>query len=75
MHSAIVNSGNVIELLPAQQGHLYIIDVSQSVDLDHPHALDFLREDCVHISVRILYLSLFFPPSPLPSIREMIQFN
>lgn len=33
------------------QGHLYIIDVSQSVDLDHPHSLDFLREDCVHVSV------------------------
>ncbi|CAA0840800.1 Serine/threonine-protein kinase Rio1 [Striga hermonthica] len=32
------------------EGHLYIIDVSQSVDLDHPHALDFLREDCIHIS-------------------------
>ncbi|OVA17499.1 RIO kinase [Macleaya cordata] len=32
------------------EGHLHIIDVSQSVDLDHPHALDFLREDCVHVS-------------------------
>ncbi|CAH9143820.1 unnamed protein product [Cuscuta epithymum] len=32
------------------EGHLYIIDVSQSVDLDHPHSLDFLREDCVHVS-------------------------
>lgn len=32
------------------EGHLYIIDVSQSVDLDHPHALDFLREDCLHVS-------------------------
>lgn len=32
------------------EGHLYIIDVSQSVDLDHPSALDFLREDCVHVS-------------------------
>ncbi|KAL3498162.1 hypothetical protein ACH5RR_040894 [Cinchona calisaya] len=32
------------------EGHLYIIDVSQTVDLDHPHALDFLREDCVHVS-------------------------
>ncbi|KAL0391775.1 UNVERIFIED_CONTAM: Serine/threonine-protein kinase rio1 [Sesamum radiatum] len=31
-------------------GHLYIIDVSQAVDLDHPHALDFLREDCIHVS-------------------------
>ncbi|XP_057995751.1 uncharacterized protein LOC110656361 isoform X1 [Hevea brasiliensis] len=32
------------------EGHLYVIDVSQAVDLDHPRALDFLREDCVHIS-------------------------
>ncbi|KAK4798125.1 hypothetical protein SAY86_030451 [Trapa natans] len=33
------------------ENHLYIIDVSQAVDLDHPHALDFLREDCLHVSV------------------------
>ena len=26
------------------QGELYIIDVSQSVELDHPRALGFLRE-------------------------------
>ena len=32
------------------QGELYIIDVSQSVDLDHPRALDFLREDIQHIN-------------------------
>lgn len=32
------------------EGHLHVIDVSQAVDLDHPHALDFLREDCVHVS-------------------------
>lgn len=32
------------------EGHLYIIDVSQSVDLDHPHAHEFLIEDCVHVS-------------------------
>ncbi|XP_065873074.1 uncharacterized protein [Euphorbia lathyris] len=32
------------------EGHLYIIDVSQSVDLDHPSSLDFLREDCLHVS-------------------------
>lgn len=37
--------------LPIMQGHLYIIDVSQSVDLDHPSALDFLKEDCLHVSV------------------------
>lgn len=32
------------------QGELYIIDVSQSVELDHPLALDFLREDISHIN-------------------------
>ncbi|KAJ3125456.1 Serine/threonine-protein kinase RIO1 [Nowakowskiella sp. JEL0407] len=29
--------------------HLYIIDVSQSVEHDHPHALEFLRKDCTNI--------------------------
>jgi RIO kinase 1 len=28
-----------------ERGHLYIIDVSQSVEHDHPHAFDFLRSD------------------------------
>ena len=32
------------------EGHLYCIDVSQSVDLDHPRALEFLREHCLHVS-------------------------
>lgn len=32
------------------QGELWIIDVSQSVDLDHPRALDFLREDALHVN-------------------------
>jgi RIO kinase 1 len=27
-----------------------VIDVSQAVDLDHPKALDFLREDCAHVN-------------------------
>ncbi|KAJ4438004.1 hypothetical protein ANN_13943 [Periplaneta americana] len=31
-------------------GQLYIIDVSQSVENDHPHALEFLRKDCTNIS-------------------------
>lgn len=35
---------------PVPQGELFIIDVSQAVDLDHPKALDFLREDCAHIN-------------------------
>ncbi|CAG8485520.1 8143_t:CDS:2 [Paraglomus occultum] len=29
---------------------LYIIDVSQSVEHDHPYALDFLRKDCANIT-------------------------
>jgi serine/threonine-protein kinase RIO1 len=29
---------------------IVVIDVSQSVDLDHPKALDFLREDCAHVN-------------------------
>jgi RIO kinase 1 len=29
---------------------VYFIDVSQSVEHDHPHALDFLRKDCQNIS-------------------------
>ncbi|XP_021755904.1 serine/threonine-protein kinase RIO1-like isoform X2 [Chenopodium quinoa] len=51
------------------EGHLYIIDVSQSVDLDHPHALDFLREDCLHVSD-------FFRKSGVAvmNIRELFDF-
>ncbi len=32
------------------QGELWLIDVSQSVDLDHPRALQFLREDAGHVN-------------------------
>jgi len=32
------------------RGHLVIIDVSQSVEHDHPHALQFLRQDCTNIT-------------------------
>lgn len=32
------------------QDELWIIDVSQAVDLDHPRALDFLKEDAAHIN-------------------------
>ena len=31
-------------------GKLYIIDVSQSVEHDHPHALEFLRMDCTNVT-------------------------
>lgn len=51
------------------EGHLYIIDVSQTVDLDHPHALDFLREDCLHVSD-------FFKKNGVAvmTIRELFDF-
>ncbi|OMH83703.1 Serine/threonine-protein kinase rio1 [Zancudomyces culisetae] len=46
---------------------LYIIDVSQSVEHDHPYALDFLRSDCANIndffkkhSVHVLSLRQLF---------------
>lgn len=31
-------------------GELFIIDVSQSVEHDHPHALEFLRKDCTNVT-------------------------
>lgn len=33
-----------------QNGEIFIIDVSQSVEHDHPHALEFLRKDCTNIT-------------------------
>ncbi|KAK5643553.1 hypothetical protein RI129_007398 [Pyrocoelia pectoralis] len=33
-----------------KNGEIYIIDVSQSVEHDHPRALDFLRKDCTNIT-------------------------
>ena len=31
-------------------GHLCVIDVSQSVEHDHPQALEFLRKDCTNVT-------------------------
>ena len=31
------------------EGHIVVIDVSQSVEIEHPHALEFLRMDCMNI--------------------------
>lgn len=33
-----------------QADKLYVIDVSQSVEHDHPHALEFLRKDCTNVT-------------------------
>lgn len=32
------------------KGNVIVIDVSQSVEHDHPHAFEFLRKDCTNIS-------------------------
>lgn len=47
-------------LLPVcryHNGDAYIIDVSQSVEHDHPHALEFLRKDCSNVNGENLLLS------------------
>ena len=51
------------------EGKAWIIDVSQSVDLDHPRCLDFLREDLLH-------LGQFFAKRgvAVPTVREMFEF-
>ncbi|KAH3734195.1 serine/threonine-protein kinase RIO1-like [Dreissena polymorpha] len=36
--------------LLVHEGSLYVIDVSQSVEHDHPHALEFLRKDCTNVT-------------------------
>ncbi|XP_052774418.1 serine/threonine-protein kinase RIO1-like [Mya arenaria] len=36
--------------LLVHDGDLYVIDVSQSVEHDHPHALEFLRKDCTNVT-------------------------
>ncbi|CAD6184744.1 unnamed protein product [Caenorhabditis auriculariae] len=61
-------------------GQLYIIDVSQSVEQDHPHALEFLRIDCNNVNkffrelgVRVLSVRRLFEVivDPLLSSKEM----
>ncbi|KAJ3224934.1 protein kinase rio1 [Clydaea vesicula] len=48
---------------------LYMIDVSQSVEHDHPHALEFLRKDCKNV------LDYFKKTlEKLPSIRKLFEF-
>ena len=64
-------------------GRLYIIDVSQSVEHDHPHALEFLRSDCNNVTkffrfdFCLLYKSAYFrelgvPVVPLRKLFELI---
>ncbi|XP_078449862.1 serine/threonine-protein kinase RIO1 [Lampetra planeri] len=51
------------------EGEVYIIDVSQSVEHDHPHALEFLRKDCSNVND-------FFKKNHVPvmTVRELFDF-
>lgn len=50
-HHARLVHGDLSEYnLLYSNGQLIVIDVSQSVEHDHPHALDFLRRDCFNIN-------------------------
>ncbi|KAF7692814.1 serine/threonine-protein kinase RIO1 [Silurus meridionalis] len=50
-------------------GDAYIIDVSQSVEHDHPHALEFLRKDCSNVND-------FFQKHSVAvmTVRELFEF-
>uniref|UniRef100_A0A8D3CK51 Serine/threonine-protein kinase RIO1 n=1 Tax=Scophthalmus maximus TaxID=52904 RepID=A0A8D3CK51_SCOMX len=50
-------------------GDAYIIDVSQSVEHDHPHALEFLRKDCSNVNEFFLKRGV-----PVMTIRELFDF-
>jgi len=51
------------------RGKAYIIDVSQSVEHDHPHAIEFLRKDLTNVTE-------FFRKRNVPTmtIRELFEF-
>ncbi|NWU98309.1 RIOK1 kinase, partial [Upupa epops] len=50
-------------------GDVYIIDVSQAVEHDHPHALEFLRKDCANVND-------FFQKHDVAvmTVRELFEF-
>lgn len=51
------------------KGHLYIIDVSQSVEHDHPNAMRFLQMDCTNMTA-------YFRRQRIPTmtVRELFDF-
>lgn len=50
-------------------GDAYIIDVSQSVEHDHPHALEFLRKDCANVNDFFLKRGV-----AVMTLRELFEF-
>lgn len=51
-------------------GQLYIIDVSQSVESDHPQSLDFLKRDCVNVK---RFFAAHMNRQPLP-VKVLFDF-
>lgn len=52
-----------------QAGTVKIIDVSQSVEHDHPHALEFLRMDCTNVT------DFFSKKKSVKTMSKMSLFN
>ncbi|XP_055964474.1 serine/threonine-protein kinase RIO1 [Sorex fumeus] len=52
-----------------QGGGVYIIDVSQAVEHDHPHALEFLRKDCANVNDFFLKHGV-----AVMTVRELFEF-
>ncbi|XP_068092957.1 serine/threonine-protein kinase RIO1 [Hyperolius riggenbachi] len=50
-------------------GQVYIIDVSQSVEHDHPHALEFLRKDCANVNDFFVKYGV-----AVMTVRELFEF-
>ncbi|ELW71758.1 Serine/threonine-protein kinase RIO1 [Tupaia chinensis] len=50
-------------------GGVFIIDVSQSVEHDHPHALEFLRKDCANVNDFFLKHGV-----AVMTVRELFEF-
>ncbi|KAI1902217.1 hypothetical protein AGOR_G00042440 [Albula goreensis] len=50
-------------------GDAYIIDVSQSVEHDHPHALEFLRKDCSNVNDFFMKHNV-----AVMTVRELFEF-
>ncbi|EFC43683.1 tentative rio kinase, partial [Naegleria gruberi] len=53
-------------------GYVYYIDVSQSVELDHPHGLEFLRKDCENIKNYFIRNGLTF--KEILTTKELFDF-
>ncbi|KAJ0477020.1 putative cyclic nucleotide-binding domain, Ion transport domain, rmlC-like jelly roll [Helianthus annuus] len=60
-------------ILQIFNGHMYIIDVSQSVDLDYPHALDFFQRGLYsHILSIVTLTTTGYGDLHVENTREMV---